>query len=237
MATDSTEAPVAQTQAQPSTAPSTSASTSARHDDDDDGENITLTREQLNKRLERATRSYLRKEVGVESADELKARLARVAELETREAEAKRAQMTELERLQSDLRAAQTAREAAEAAAEQARVDLHLTRVFAKHGVRNSDYATWRIMDKLGTLPETEELDEEAYLRELLSDPRERIALGVEGLPEAPAPRTVAVAPTTTTPAGSAPKPPPPNPAVVPKSAYDLSPQEWARRKAEMGIP
>lgn len=199
---------------------------------------VTLTTKQLNDRMERAVRSFLKRELGAESADEIKAARGKLADLERAEEERRKAAMSEQEKLQAELAEARKAAEAASAAAEQARVDLHLTKLFARHGVRNPDYATWRIMDKLNQLPDSEELDEEAYLRELLSDQRERIALGVEALAEAPpAPRKVEVPPTTTASTAGAPKPPATNAATAPRSAYDLNPGEWSRRKAELGIP
>jgi hypothetical protein len=196
---------------------------------------VTLTTKQLNERMERAVRSFLKRELGAESADEIKAARGKLADLERAEEERRKAAMSEQEKLQAELAEARKAADAASAAAEQARVDLHLTRLFARHGVKNPDYATWRIMDKLNQLPESEELDEEAYLRELLSDQRERVALGVETPAEA-APRKVEVPPTTTAPAGSAPKPPPANPVQPPKTAMDMSPAEWARHKSALGI-
>lgn len=196
---------------------------------------VTLTTKQLNERMERAVRSFLKRELGAESADEIKAARGKLADLERAEEERRKAAMSEQEKLQAELAEARKAAEAASAAAEQARVDLHLTKLFARHGVRNPDYATWRIMDKLNQLPDSEELDEEAYLRELIADQRERVALGVDA-PE-PEPRKVEVPPTTTASTAGAPKPPPSNPVQVPKSAYDLNASEWSRRKAELGIP
>lgn len=196
---------------------------------------VTLTTKQLNERMDRAVRSFLKRELGAESADEIKAARGKLADLERAEEERRKAAMSEQEKLQAELAEARKAAEAASAAAEQARVDLHLTKLFARHGVRNPDYATWRIMDKLNQLPDSEELDEEAYLRELIADQRERVALGVDA--PAPEPRKVEVPPTTTSSTAGAPKPPQSNPVQVPRSAYDLNASEWSRRKAELGIP
>lgn len=200
-------------------------------------ETISLTTSQLNDRMERARRALVKKELGVDDLDAAKAKLARLAELEKGEEERKRAALSEQEKLQADLTAERAARAKAEAAAEQARVDLHLSRLFAKHGIRNADYATFCVMNRLNALGETEELDEEAFVQELLKNPRERIALGLDEPGAAAAPPTLVQAPpTTTSTPGTAPKPPPVNPAVAPKSAYDLDPQSWAKRKAELGI-
>lgn len=198
-------------------------------------ERITLTRDQLNDRIARARTSYLKKDLGVESEAELQARLKELNDLRAAEEERKRAALSVQERLEADLRTEREARSKAEAAAEQARVDLHLTRLFAKNGIRNADYATWRIMERLAQLPESEELDEAAYLSELMTDPRERIALGLDDLPTAPAPTRVEV-PATTTTAVRAPAPPPANGVPGPKSAFELDAQAWAARKAQLGI-
>lgn len=201
-------------------------------------ETLTLTTSQLKQRMDRAVRAALKRELGVDSLDSIKADIARKAELEKVEEERRQQSLTAQQRLEEQLANERAAREAAEAQAEQARVDLHLSRLFAKHGVKNADYATWRIMDKLNALGDDEELDEEAFLTGLLAHDHERIALGLEARQAAPAePQRVAVPATTTTPPGTAPKAPTAGVPLPPKSAYDLSPQEWHRRKAELGIP
>lgn len=220
--------PQANGAAEPSSQPSAASAAPSE-------EMVTLTTKQLNERMERAVRSFIKRELGAESADEIKAARGKLADLERAEEERRKAAMTEQERLQAELAEARRAADQAAAAAEQARVDLHLTKLFARHGVRNPDYATWRIMDRLNQLPDSEELDEEAFLKELLADQRERVALGVDAAE--PEPRRVEVPPTTTAPAGAAPKPPGPNPVQAPRSAYDLNSSEWSRRKAELGIP
>lgn len=201
-------------------------------------ETLTLTTSQLNERMERARRALVKKELGVDDLDAAKAKLARLAELEKGEEDRKRAAMSEQERLQAELQSAKAEAAKAAADAERAKLDLHLTRLFAKHGIRNPDYATFRIMSKLNELPDTEELDEEAFVKELLASPSERVALGLDAAAPASAePRKVEVPPTTTAPAGSAPKPPPANPVQPPKTAMDMSPAEWAKHKAALGIP
>lgn len=200
-------------------------------------EKITLTTTQLNERMERARRGLLKKEFGVDDPEALQAKLKRLTDLEKTEEDRKKAQMSAEEKLQADLATERGKREAAEKAAEAAKVDAHLTRLFASNGIKNVDYATFKVMNKLGSLPETEELDENAYLAELLKDPRERIALGLDVTPAPPAdPTKVTVPPTTTVAPGTAPTPPGANPAVPPKSAFDLDQQAWAKRKADLGI-
>lgn len=199
---------------------------------------FTLTTKQLNKRMERAVRATLKKEFGIESIDALKEQWAQKLEIERAEEERRKSTLTAQQRLEEQLQQERSAREAAEAQAEQARVDLHLSRLFAKHGVSNADYATWRIMDRLNALDDGEELDEEAFLTGLLAHDHERVALGVAARQTAPAePARVQVPATTTTPPGTSPKAPTAGVPLPPKSAYDLSPQEWGRRKAELGIP
>jgi len=201
-------------------------------------ETVTLTSKQLADRMERAVRSFLKKEIGIESADALKAEWSKKSNLEQAEEARRLSAMSEQQKLQEQLASERAAREAAESAAEQARVDLHLSRLYAKHGVLNADYATWRIMDRLNALPDGEELDEEQFLTGLLAHESERVALGAAArAPSAPEPQRVAVPANTTTPPGQAPRAPSANAAPPPKSAYDLSGQEWSRRKSELGIP
>lgn len=200
-------------------------------------ETMTLTTTQLNERMERARRALVKKELGVEDLEAAKAKLARLAELEKGEEDRKKAAMSEQERLQAELQTAKNEAANATADAERARLDLHLTRLFARHGVRNTDYATYRIMAKLNELPETEDLDEDAFVKELLASPSERVALGLDAPAAPPEPRKVEVPPTTTVPAGTAPKPPAANPVQPPKTAMDMTPAEWAKHKAALGIP
>ena len=205
---------------------------------------IKLTPQQLSQRLERAVRSYVRK-LGLESPDELAQAIQRLREMEQQEEERRKAQMSEVERLQAELAELKRAQEQAAEEAERARVEAHLTRLFAEKGIRNHDYATWKLMQAVNELEDDDELDEEKFLQQLMEDPKERIALGIEEppvttqAPEQHEQKAPVPVPATTTPAtgpGQAPPPPKPGEGTPVKTAFDLSPEEWAKRKAELGI-
>jgi len=198
--------------------------------------------ESFQKRVDREARKHL-KELGVEDPSTLKATLAEYETFKKQAEEAKRAQMSEVERLRADLAAKDAAAAEAMSAAEEAQLRAHLYQVFARHGVKNFDYGFWLITNKLAGLPDdAEALDEEAFLASAAQDPSMRAALGMEAPAPAAAPvgappGVAGLRPATTTPATSpAPTPPPVNPAIPVKTAMDMTPGEWAAYKQRMGI-
>ncbi len=189
--------------------------------------------ESFQKRVDREARKHL-KEMGVTDPSEVKSVLAEFAELKASQAEAERAKMTEIERLQSDLAQAREAAEDAEEAYDQMEIRTHLAGVFARHGIRNYDYAYFIVEQKLDSLDDGDELDEEAFVADLCNDPASKAALGLgEGAVEP----SIAPRPVTTSP--DAPRPPAPpqtNGAMPVKSAMDMGADEWAKHKSSLGL-
>jgi hypothetical protein len=64
----------------------------------DDAELLTLSKSALNKRLARATRAELKARFGTDNPDEIKSKLDRLAEFETKQEEQRLASLSELER-------------------------------------------------------------------------------------------------------------------------------------------
>lgn len=156
--------------------------------------------------------------------------------------EAERAQLTENERLKADLDAANAKADAAEKDAADMRSRSHLAGVFAQKGVKNFDYGHFLVDQKRATLAEGEEFDEAAFIDELAKDPASVAALGM-GAPAAAPPAAGATPPaappanTSPTAPAATPTPPGANPAVPAKTAMDLTPDEWAAKKQELGLP
>lgn len=193
---------------------------------------VFSSEDSLKTRMERHTRSTLKKEFGVESSDELKLKFAKLAELEAREEEQRKASMTREQQLQEEIEKMKAQMNEAMTLAEKAKFDAHTTRLYSKLGLKNADYATF----KLASAVREEGFSDEAYLSALLEDPRERVALGVDE-PAAAQPKTVTVGATTTSLDNiSAPKPPKAGAPETIKSAYDLTPQEWQKRKQLYGL-
>jgi len=149
--------------------------------------------------------------------------------------EAARAQLTENERLKADLATANAAKDAAEGAATAMRERTRLAGVFAQKGVKNFDYGYFLVSQKQASLAEGESLDAGEYLDTLAEDPASVAALGMAAAPGAPA----AVPPANTSPTapGATPTPPGANPPVPAKTSMDLSSEEWAAKKQELGLP
>jgi len=188
----------------------------------------------FNKRLERETRKRL-KDLGIDDPDAAKTRLDQLAAMEKANEDAKRAQMSEIERLRADQAKANADAKAAMSRAEEAELRAHLHRVFAEEGVKNFDYGFFAVTRKLESIPEDETLDERAFLRDLAKDPTQAAALGIAAPPAPPAPP--GQRPATSTPAAGTPPLPPGAGAPAPaKTAFDMSPAEWAAYKARNGI-
>lgn len=175
---------------------------------------INMSSSALKERLARERKkaiSQLLKDAGVDSIDSIKALSDELSKLKNKEEEAKREELSEIERYKSDLEAALRAKEEAEKLitstqeqVEAAKVEAHLHSLFAKKGITNTEYALFKIEQKLNTLGDDEELDEVEFLDELLSSDQEKYSLGVSSEP--PKPETRAVT-TTHTKKGPDPKP------------------------------
>lgn len=196
--------------------------------------------ESFQKRVEREARKALR-ELGVDDPAAIKSMLAEYGTLKNAAEEARRAQMTEVERLKTDLAAKEAQAAEAMSTAEEAKLRAHLYQVFARRGIRNFDYGFWLITSKLAGMPDdAEPLDEEAFLEASAADPATRAALGIASAevaaPPAAPPAYPGVRPATTSPATAAPQPPAPNPAIPTKTAMDMTPAEWASFKQRLGL-
>lgn len=192
----------------------------------------------LHERLERAKKSALKEALGIGDAKEVKDRLARLGELEKQAEEAKKAQMSEVERLKAEAAELLKARDAAVERADMVEHQARIYQLLANQGVKNLDYGFWAINAQWQKQAEGEELDERAFLDTLLKDPTQRAACGI--VDAAPAtPPAVKGAPATTTPAiGAPPQPPAPNgaPQVPGKTAMEWSPDELATYKSRHGL-
>lgn len=200
---------------------------------------VRLSKDQLNERLARAQRSAIKK-FGVESEEELAARLKELDDLKKAEEERKKAAMTEADRIKAEAEEAKAAAARAQAEAAAARAELETERLARSNGVTQVDYMRFKLDSHIAKLGEEERktFDRDAYVKQLLQDARERVALGLD------APAAAAPTQTVSQPASTGPKPPAntPNPpgAGTPapqKSAMDMSSEEWAARKAQLGIP
>jgi hypothetical protein len=167
------------------------------------------TNEALNERLERAQKQKL-KALGFESEEAAKAALDELKQRREAEAETAKKNQSELERVKGEKEAAENAKKAAEALAEESRLQAHMYKVCAEKGIKNVEYAMFEVSKKLEKLGPTEELDEVAFLDGLMKDATKKAALGVAE----PAQQTQQVGANTTTNAGgqaeiNAPPPPP----------------------------
>lgn len=198
------------------------------------------TAEAFQERVGRAARAQIKELFGLDP-EEAKARIARLDELEAEDKKRRDAELSELEKAR--LASEETAKKLAvlEAERDQLQFQAHITRLCATRGIRDVDYAQFRIMKQAEQATEEAPLDEEKYLDELLADPRHRVALGVEqpaangAPPPEPKPN-----PATTSPQGASPHQQPASdpaqPASGPKSAFELSQSEWEARKRTLGI-
>ena len=191
--------------------------------------------ESFQKRVERESRKAL-KDLGVDDPAAIKTMLAEYGKMQAAAEEAKRQQMTEVDRLRADLATHQAKALEASSAAEEAKLRAHLYQVFSRKGVQNFDYGFWLVTNKLaGLADDAEPLDEEAFLDTMASDPATRAALGIAPAPAAEPPAVFR--PANTSPVqGRAPQAPPPNPAIPNKTAMDMSPAEWVAYKQQIGI-
>lgn len=182
------------------------------------------------KRVAQEARQIL-KEYGISDPEELKKLIEERAAVAKAAEEARRQQMSELQRAQDD--AAKAAREKAEAEAARDRAvrEAQVARACAETGAKNLGYAQWSVEAKLATLPAGTSMDEaaiKAHLIELAKDDTGKAALGMVVTPPTPAlgapPKTV---PANTTVPGRD-LPPSPNPgATPPKDVMSMSTQEF----------
>jgi hypothetical protein len=186
----------------------------------------------LDERLRRASRSQLREMFGTDDEDVIKARWAKADELEKAEQARIDASKTELQRKEDELRAEKKRADDAATALEQERLDRHIAEQCAKHGIKNTTYASFLILEGSKTLGQGEQLDVGEFLAKQLESDATKAALGLA------APVEQVRVPVSTSPepgaAGGAPPPPGTPPPV--KTSMDMSPDEWQRKRQELGI-
>jgi hypothetical protein len=195
--------------------------------------------EAFNERVARAARSQLEKELGVRDLSAVKDNLATLQQMKEAEEERKKQQMSELERAQTEANEAKQRATELEEARDAAQLKAHVTQLCAERGIRDVGYAEYKIMGKLAETPESEDLDEEKYLDELLQDERQRVALGVQNPAEPPPPPKAVDDPANTSPAagGQHQQPKPPNAAPEgEKDAFAMTDEEWQAKRKALGI-
>ena len=198
------------------------------------------TKEQFEERLSRKARAKAAELLGV-SPEEAKKALEAYKELQTKEEERRKQEMSELERMQAEKVELESRLKAEQERAEQAAFDLVITRACAERGIKDTDYAKHLILRKANTLGDEDELDEGAFLDEQLKDARVRIALGVDELPENQAPKQIPAntSPTGGAPPGSAGGPPKqqePGGSANGKTAMEMDKSEFASHLSKLGV-
>lgn len=191
---------------------------------------ITLTSAQLRDRLDRSRTSFLRAH-GFGSEDELKSLKQREAERQKAEDEARRAAMSREQQLQEDLTRERARAQQAEEETQRVRFERHVAGICAMLGVRHLDYALFEVERAAAALPEGQELDVEAWLKERMeSQPAMRAALGLE------APVQTVPAPVTTVPGGAAPVAPRPGSGQPQPDVFGMDASAWQARRDALGI-
>lgn len=188
--------------------------------------------DQLNERLARHHRSQLKK-LGIDSDEQLAALLKEREDRARADEEAKRAAMTREQQMAEDLAAANAKAAAASAALEEARFDAHVTKICVEKGIKNLGYAKYLVAEAADALPDGQQLDAGAFLAEKLADAQAVAALGAS-LPQKPIETVtvpghtgIAVTPVAAPPAGG---------SQATTSAFDMTPAQWAARRAALGI-
>jgi hypothetical protein len=211
---------------------------------------VSFDEQGLTERIDRARRSAVQKKIkeyGFESEDQLKSYLDEAKRLKDESEQRRLAEMSELERERQAREDAERRAQQFEQQAEEAKMDTHLLRLCSQNGVRDVDYFKYKLLTAVGKLNEGEEIDEQQYLQDLLQDPSQRVALGVQSVAQdLPAPTVQTVqTPANTSPVynnrpGTAGGPPSaPNPSATPpnKTAFEISPSEWLAKKRALGLP
>lgn len=191
---------------------------------------IVLTSAQLADRMERHTRSQLKKELGVEDPAALKERLSKLDEYEQEREKQRVAQLSADQRAAEERQKLQDELAAAKRRAESLELEAKTARAAAETGVKNLGYAQFRLNQALAA---GQTVDEKAFFAKLAEDPSERAALGIAP-PGAPA--VQAALPTTTPGNGLPPAPPAAGTQSAKKTAFDMTAAEWAAYKEQNGL-
>ncbi len=182
------------------------------------------TAEAFQKRVAQATRSAL-KDAGLTITDpaKLKEIVDAHAKAEAEKAAAAEAQKSEIQKAMEAKAAAEAAQQAAMSQAEEASMKAHLYKVFAEAGVKNFDYAFYKVQSKLAALGDNEELDEVKFVADMMADKAQHAALGVDAA-------TVKTEGATTTVQGGGPdpkQPPAGGGGEQPKDAFAQSSEQF----------
>lgn len=190
------------------------------------------TQEAFNERVERASRSELKRLFGTDDVKVIQARQAKLEQMEKDEAEREKAKMTEIERAKAEKLEAEGKARAAQEEADRLRLESHIAQKCSKLGIRDVGYATYLISRQTESLGADEQLDVELFLAEQLKDKSKAVAFGIaEPVVQVPTPAS------TSPDAPPAPPPPPPGATgAAEKNAFELSDVEWQKRKSALGI-
>ncbi len=146
---------------------------------------LNLTQAQLDDRLSRARAASVRQmgsDFGIENEDQMRAVLERDRAAQTQAETDRQTAMTREQQLQEQLTASQAAQVVAEEAAEMAQFQALIHGTCNQMGIRNTAYAEHMILDAAARSTE-DEFDEKAFLEQLLQNPQQAAALGVDGPP------------------------------------------------------
>lgn len=218
-----TNAPDKDPKASPDAAPAPEAPKSPENQ-------LTLTTEQLNERLARERRSYLKK-LGFESEDSIAALQKEREEMVKQREEEERAKMSEIERIKADFEEEQRSRVSAEERYRALEFESAVKDVCLELGIKNTKYAMFEALQKAEQTPDGETFDLKEHFAGLLEDDNSRGAFGV-------APKVQ----TQPTPANTSPKSPgetpPPAPGGAPdgSNAFKMDAQSWRARKSALGL-
>ena len=183
----------------------------------------------LNERLGRHYKSQIKKDFGVESAAEIQERLQAYDALKSAEEERQREAMSEQERLNSDLTAAQEQLQARSQELENLRFETETTKVCSKLGITDVEYAMFQLAKAADASEDDAQLDIEEVLSGLASDPNMARSLGVAG--------EAAPVPANTAPTGvQNDVPPAPNPGNQTVDAMKMSKEEYRALLRQHGI-
>lgn len=149
-------------------------------------------------RLEQAKRSAWR-ELGFESAEQARQMRDQFAELQKAQEEAKRAEMSEIERYKADLEAQKLAAQQYQEQVAELRFQNDLNQACFSSGIKNTAYAQFLIQQEAAKMEPDAPVDMAALVSKFSADPTHQAALGIQVAP-------VAVdTPATTTPATTSP--------------------------------
>lgn len=171
-------------------------------------------------------RAQVFKDLGVDNAEDAKARLTRLKDIETAQETERQRSLSELQRekeratkLEGELAAERTR-------ATEMQTQSALSAACAQQGVRNTEYAEF-LFNRARKLDPT--VTPEAALKNALNDATSRAALGA-----APVETTLVPPDDTAPPQGGGPKPPAGGPK--PFDANSATPEEWAQHRAKLGL-